>query len=134
MLFSNRGGGYFNFFTRKGLDTVGGWHTEFAKYKRYGHTEHSSRFVNSNLSKYPFVVIEECINMLIIHNPVHVTEPDGINYDKSDVIFNGEKKIINQKLSHFKITTISPFHFIDFSTSNFPIIKNYLEKTGGFIH
>src|SRR5262249_55819252 len=38
------GGADFNFFTREGLQRVGGWHPVFARYRRGGHTEHSYRF------------------------------------------------------------------------------------------
>lgn len=50
-----------NFFTRQGLDKVGGFHPMFAQYKRFGHTEHTYRFYHAGLSKYPFHIIKECI-------------------------------------------------------------------------
>lgn len=120
------GGGYFSYFSKKGIELVGGWHTDFAKYRRYGHTEHSCRFVNVGLAKFPFTVLDQCINMLIIHSPEHVTQPDSINYDKEDEIFNGEKDIINQKLKHFDLKTLSQFHFNGFSTSNNKKVDTYL--------
>lgn len=48
---ANWGSAQFNYFSREGIEVVGGFHPEFAKYRRFGHTEHSYRFVNAGLAK-----------------------------------------------------------------------------------
>lgn len=116
--FGLRGGGYFNFFTREGLEKVGGWHTDFAQWKRYGHTEHSYRFVNAGLQEYPFVVLEDSINKVIIHSPEHVSEPLNHLVDPENELFEHEKYLIDQKLSYFPLATISPFYFNGKSLTN----------------
>ena len=40
----------FCFFTQNGINQVGGFDVEFAKFKRFGHTEHSYRFVYAGIS------------------------------------------------------------------------------------
>ena len=121
---SYRGGGYFNYFTKFGLGQVGGWHTEFAHWKRYGHTEHSTRFVNAGLSEYAFNSIEDSIKMIIIHDPKHVTIPIG-NHDENE-FSEPEQKILSQKLKHFEIKTISSFTFNGY-------ITHYIEKVDSFL-
>ena len=106
-----KGGGYFNFFTREGLEKVGGWHTDFAQWKRFGHTEHSYRFVNAGLQEYPFVVLEDSINKVIIHSPEHVSEPLNHLVDPENELFEHEKHLIDQKLSYFPLSTLSPYYF-----------------------
>lgn len=105
----NAGGGYFNFFTKAGLDMVGGFHPIFSKYKRFGHTEHTLRYVNTGLQKYSFNSILECQKDLLIHFPPHVTPIDNIDF--VDNISTIEKEIIDQKLKHFPLQTISSYHY-----------------------
>lgn len=113
--FGDRGGGYFNFFTRTGLERVGGWHTDFAKWKRYGHTEHSYRFVNAGLQKYPFIVLADSIDKVIIHSPDHVSEPLNELVDPADELFLHEKELIAKKLKYFPLKTISKYQFNGYS-------------------
>jgi hypothetical protein len=54
------GGADFNFFTGEGLRQVGGWHPRFAEYRRFGHTEHSYRFVRRGLAPAPFNPVQTC--------------------------------------------------------------------------
>ena len=106
------GGAPFNFFTKKGLDTVGGWHTMFAKYKRFGHTEHTYRFVTNGLSQYPFNLIEECLTGYFRWN-------DPISRIKVNVevsqnwLFVDEEKLIEEKLTYFPVTTLSKYHLVN---------------------
>ena len=102
------GGAPFNFFTREGLEKVGGFHTEFAKYKRFGHTEHSYRFYHAGLSDYPFQIIEECIRGYIgWHEP---SSRIKLSVDTSENwLFVGEEALIAQKLTHFPLQTLSPY-------------------------
>ncbi len=101
-----------NFFTKMGLDTVGGFHTEFAKYKRFGHTEHSYRFYHAGLSKYPFQIIEECIEGYFRwNNPKTRTIVD---VEKSENrVFIGEEELIGNKLTSFPLQTLSEYHCIN---------------------
>lgn len=110
IVYSTIGGGYFNYFTKNGLDKVGGWHTDFAKYKRYGHTEHSHRFKNAGITDFPFTVIEDCINDLILHNPGHVTASIGPENEQTE-LFIEEQHLMDQKLTYFPVITLSDFHF-----------------------
>lgn len=127
LLHGARGGGYFNYFTNFGLKKVGGWHTEFAKYKRYGHTEHTYRYCNAGLAKYPFTVIEKCILQVIVHNPDHVTPVDEFEVSKSDELFIEEKKLIQSKLEYFPVSTISPFHYNGFDMCYNRTVADFLK-------
>jgi hypothetical protein len=103
------GGGYFNFFTKPGLEKVGGWHTIFAKYKRYGHTEHSFRFMHTGLSEYPFIVPYSYLSDILLHDPPHVAY-DGTEKNTNELI-SEEQKMIDSKQAYFPLTTISAFHY-----------------------
>jgi len=103
------GGAPFNFFSKKGLDIVGGFHTHFAQFKRFGHTEHTYRFVHNGLSKYPFQLIEECLEGYFRWN-------DPISRIKISVevsenrLFIDEEELISKKLKFFPVETLSPYH------------------------
>ena len=104
------GSGAFNFFTRKGLEIVGGWHTEFAKYKRFGHTEHSYRFFHNEMSKGPFVYVHEFEHKYFRwHNP-----PTLIN-SREKILPNRlaevEAEVMSKKLKYFKIDPLGEFNF-----------------------
>ena len=124
--FGNKGGGYFNYFTGSGLKKVGGWHDEFAKWRRYGHTEHSVRYVNAGLAEYGFNSIKEAVNMVILHDPGHVTTPLD-SHDENE-FSEPEQKILNQKLSFYPVNTISQYHFNGFSVSNNKKVENFLKS------
>lgn len=126
LIYGMIGGGYFNYFNKKGIDKVGGWHTLFAKYKRYGHTEHSYRFLNIGDSKFPFTIISNCINDLIIHNPSHVTEAVENASSNETELFVEEQQLIDQKLTFFPITTLSEYRFNGFEL-------NYNSKVAEFL-
>ena len=114
------GGAPFNFFTRKGLDKVGGFHTLFAKFKRFGHTEHTYRFVNNNLSKYPFNVIENLIEGYCRWNdPLSVTQIKVAT--TKNRLFKDEEDLINLKLKYFELKTISKYTILN---TNKEIIKD----------
>lgn len=128
LLYSHIGGGYFNYFHKNGIKTVGGWHSKFAKYKRYGHTEHSYRFKNAGLSSYPFTVISECINDLILHDPVHVTNPITNGELTENELFIEEQILINEKLKYFPVQTISAFYFNGFDLNYNNEVSTFLKK------
>ncbi|HRF56657.1 MAG TPA: hypothetical protein PLV58_04585 [Campylobacterales bacterium] len=103
------GGAPFNFFTKEGLETVGGWHDMFATYKRFGHTEHTYRFVNAGLSKYPFNVIDELIEGYLGWNdPISVTKIKV--QTTANRVFQGESDLMDEKLSYYPVKTLSPYH------------------------
>jgi hypothetical protein len=106
------GGAPFNFFTKEGLDKVGGFHTLFAEFKRFGHTEHTYRFVNNNLSKYPFNVIENLIEGYCRWNdPLSVTQIKVAT--TKNRLFKDEEVLINSKLKYFKLKTISKYTILN---------------------
>jgi hypothetical protein len=98
------GGGYFNYFKKESLQKVGGWHTDFAKYKRYGHTEHSYRYFNIGLSKYPFTIINECVDFVLVHNPEHVTSPIENEENQENEEINGKKATTFSTCDHFELS------------------------------
>lgn len=109
LLFGNKGGAQFSHYTKSGLSKVGGWHTEFAKYRRFGHTEHSYRYVTNNLQPNAFICVENCLDKILIHDPPHVTHID-IDLNEME-ISKPEQIILDQKLQNFQLTTLSTFHF-----------------------
>lgn len=104
------GGGQFNFFTGEGLERVGGWHPAFAEPRRWGHTEHSYRFWRAGLAPAPFNVAEDLADALIWHYPRPVQRVDGVETDE-DELPPLERKLIEEKLEHVPVTTLSPHHF-----------------------
>lgn len=104
------GGGVFNFFTRESLERVGGWHPSFARYRRWGHTEHSYRVFRAGLAPAPFNVAQELANAFIWHSPPAITFPSRIELDE-DQIPPLERKLMNEALDYVPVQTLSPFHF-----------------------
>jgi hypothetical protein len=102
------GGGYFSFFVKKGLKTVGGWDTLFAKYKRYGHTEHTYRFYHSGLQSAPFIYADSFDKMIILHSPESVSILADINENE---LVKEERELIGSKSKFFPLKTLSEFHF-----------------------
>lgn len=115
---STTGGGYFTCYTKESLETVGGWNTFFAKYKRFGHTEHSYRTMHSGLQPSPFIFIEETRKCLLVHSPPSVTEKNT-NYKivTSFELIEEEYQLIEKKTSFTPLETISEFHFNNKNTS-----------------
>lgn len=118
------GGAPFNYFTKKGIDAVGGFHPCFAKYRRFGHTEHSYRFVNAGLAEYPFYMLSDCLHgYLRWSDPVSVTK---IKVDTINRLFVEEHELIARKLAHFPVTTLAPFHApdsLDLSQAKRPLLN-----------
>ncbi len=104
-----RGAGCFNFYTKLALEKVGGWHTIFAKYKRFGHTEHSYRVFYQNLNIYPYVCIEGIRDYLILNDPPSVST---LNISKNqNELIEEEQELIDSKFDYFPVETISDYHF-----------------------
>lgn len=126
VIYGFKAGGYFNFFDANYLKKVGGWHTCFAKYKRYGHSEHSYRFYINNFQKNPFICIESTIKNFILHNPPHVTSESKAPYFEH--FHFEEEELIHKKISFFPIQTISKFYFIENNMSLNNAVIVFLDK------
>lgn len=107
---SLRGGGYFSFFSNKELIKIGGWNTLFAKYKRYGHTEHTYRFYHAGMQPAPFIFAAEFEKMIMIHNPESVSKVTNVNINENELV-KEESDLINSKTTYFPLKTLSKFHF-----------------------
>lgn len=101
------GSAQFNYFSKRGIEIVGGFDPVFAKYRRFGHTEHSYRFVHNRLATYPFYMIKDCLNCVQWENPVSVTR---IRVNTRNHVFEGEHELIERKQMHVPIVTLSPHH------------------------
>jgi hypothetical protein len=112
VVFARYGGAQFSLFTRAGIEAVGGWHTAFAKVRRFGHTEHSYRFVHRGLSAAPFIVIETLTGSMLWHYPTSVTGSGaGGALNPQTELSRLEEGLIADRLQFFPIQTLCPFHF-----------------------
>lgn len=103
------GGGQFSFFSGEGLRAVGGWHPDFARYRRWGHTEHSYRFYRAGLAPAPFNVAEALSACCLWHYPPAVARVTGVAIDE-DQIPEVERALLDQELTHVPLTTLAPHH------------------------
>jgi hypothetical protein len=103
------GSGYFLFYTSDCLKVIGGWHDLFAKYMRYGHTEHTYRAYFSKMNPNPFIFFREANDMLILNDPVHVSSADYF-INKNGLILE-EQKMIDSKQRFYPICTHSAYHY-----------------------
>jgi len=106
------GSAQFNFFTKKGIEIVGGFHTHFAKYKRFGHTEHTYRFVHNKLSKYPFQIIEECLSGYFRWNDPLSRVKLSVEVSENR-LFAEEENLILERIKFFPIQTLSTYNIIN---------------------
>lgn len=104
------GGGQFSFFTNEGIRRVGGWHTDFAEFRRWGHTEHSYRFFRTGLAPAPFNVVTALSETCIWHYPPTVTKTSAMHID-GDQISEVERRLMDTELEYFPVTTLSEAHF-----------------------
>lgn len=123
-----KGGGYLNFFTKKGLEKVGGWNTVFAKYKRYGHTEHSYRFFHSNLQPAPFIFSDKLLSMVILHDPLSVSPKQKLATMNQMELIDDEWNLIQQKTTYFPLKTISTYYFNGFNMSFNKTVEDFLKS------
>jgi hypothetical protein len=105
------GSAQLSFFTRTALAAAGGWHPDFASRRRGGHTEHSYRVYRNGLAPAPFNIAEGCLGDLGWGNPPSVVSPDGLPIT-SDGIFTAEQELIDRRLKHFPLATLSPFRLV----------------------
>lgn len=110
VLFSSTGGAQLAFYSREGIKRVGGFHTLFAKYRRFGHTEHSYRFYHTNLQPAPFIFPLDFKKHILIHAPEAVIRHSNIQTNENELIAD-EQVLIDQKNTYFPLRTLSPFYF-----------------------
>lgn len=120
-----KGGAQFNFFTQTGIRKCGGWHTYFARYKRFGHTEHSYRFYFNELNPRPFCVYKNINKLLIFHDPPHVTNVE-IETNKNELI-KEEQDMIDQKQTFVPVAILSAITFNDKNIDCSEVSKQILE-------
>lgn len=123
---NNYGGGQFNFYTKDGLNKVGGWNPYFAKYRRFGHTEHTYRFYHAGLTPSPFIFIDEARNMFINHDPPHVTNLEMVLENPTSELIPEEEELLRQKTTYCLLTTLSPMHFNGFDMKYNSDINDFL--------
>lgn len=104
------GGAQFAFFSNEGIKKVGGFNTLFAKYKRYGHTEHSYRYYHQKLQKGPFIFSKTWLNDFIIHSPPQVTSNSDAVFSEFGLV-EQEQSLIDKKTTFFRLETISKYYF-----------------------
>lgn len=124
--FSEYGGAFFNFFTGACLNKVGGWHPDFAKFRRYGHTEHTYRVYNTGLNEAPFISVEELRKYIILFFPPHVTNTE-IETTENELIIE-EQSLIEQKLTYYPVSVLSEYQFLDFSMKFNNVVSKFLNK------
>lgn len=123
--YSMRGGGYFSFYTKEVLQKVGGWNTIFAKYKRFGHTEHSYRAYHQKLQEAPFIFAYEFSKMILVHNPVSVSK-NNVSTNENELI-QEEQDLIDSGSTYFPLETLSPFHFNQKSLGFNNVVNEFLK-------
>ncbi|RFC55742.1 hypothetical protein [Brumimicrobium aurantiacum] len=108
------GGAQFASYTRQGIHKVGGFNTLFAKYKRYGHTEHSYRFFHQDLQPSPFIFPSDAQTYFLVHDPPSVTikKVNNAKFSPNGIIMD-EQEMIDQKTTYFPLETLSKFYFND---------------------
>ncbi|MGD9494013.1 MAG: hypothetical protein AB7V36_11735 [Bacteroidales bacterium] len=126
LTFGMYGGAYFNFFTKEGIEKVGGWHTHFSKYKRYGHTEHTYRFFHQGLCPAPFIALTSSNNKILLHNPPHVSEESSQMNNESQLIPD-EEDMIAAKTTFFPVTTMSEITFNGYDMNFNKTVDEFLQ-------
>ena len=113
------GGAQFAFYSKEGIQKIGGFNTTFAEFKRYGHTEHSYRYYHQGIQKGPFIFKESWFDNIIMHSPPQVTQDSKSAFNEFGLI-ELEQKLIDNKTTYFELETISNYHFnnkaLDYNT------------------
>ncbi|WDE08033.1 hypothetical protein SG34_014730 [Thalassomonas viridans] len=86
-----------NFFSRQALARVGGWHRQFSRLRRGGHTEHSYRIFNAGLTPAPFNYIGHLDSSCRWHNPPSIVSCAG-HPVAANRLFEIENTLISQQL------------------------------------
>lgn len=124
--YSSTGGAQLAFYHKEGITKVGGFNTLFAKYKRFGHTEHSYRFYNAKLQPAPFIFAEDFLDMVLVHNPVSVSQ-NNISTNENELI-QEEQDLIDAGSTYFPLETLSPFYFNQQSLGFNQIVADFLKN------
>lgn len=98
------------FYTREVLEKVGGWHPTFARYRRWGHTEHSYRCFRTGYAPAPFNLVADLSDTCIWHYPPHVTSVNGVELG-ADELMGVERQLMEEKLTHVPVQTLARHHF-----------------------
>ena len=101
------GGADFNFFTAEALRTVGGWHPGFARYRRWGHTEHSYRVWRAGLAPAPFNLVAGLDEAFVWHAPPSVTVHSDVPYDEHQIAAP-ERELMDQELTFVPVEVTGP--------------------------
>jgi hypothetical protein len=125
------GGGPFSFFTGEGLRQVGGWHPRFAEFRRWGHTEHSWRFMRAGLAPAPFNVIDGLDRACIWHFHPSVTSSAEMPRD-ADQLTTPERELIDARLTHVPLQTLSPHYFNDAPFEAVARLAHSLDQRGRY--
>lgn len=120
------GGAQFAFYSKKGIGKIGGFNTIFAKYKRFGHTEHSYRYYHQGIQEGPFIFSENWLDYFIIHSPPQVTRSSSVTFTKLGLI-EQEQSLIDRKSTFFELKTLSNSHFNKKALGYNKIVANFLE-------
>jgi len=126
--FSNTGGAQFAFYSKLGLSKVGGFHTLFAKYRRFGHTEHTYRFFKAGLQPAPFIFHRNYLKgYFLIHNPPRVTNISVKSQE--DELIDEERELIDATSYFFPLQTISEFSFNNKKMGWNELVVNFLNTS-----
>jgi hypothetical protein len=106
IIHSSYGSGAFLFYTRQALDLVGGWHSAFAKHKRFGHTEHTYRVYQNNMNPSPFVFPRKAEKMIIVDSPPSVSRLHNVHFNENGLI-DEEQEMIKLGLINIPFETFS---------------------------
>ncbi len=122
------GGAPVNFFTQEAIQLIGGWHTEFAQYRRWGHTEHTYRLYHQKKVAYPFHLVETLLPCFLLHDP-----PSAVQLNKSHQgtfgLAKPEQALIKQQLEYFPVNTLAPFHIKRQAGAASKKVQEQLHKT-----
>lgn len=102
------GPGAFNFFSAPALFQVGGWHPRFAQYRRFGHTEHSQRFVNAGLAPSAFNVVTTLTDACAWLMPPSVARPAEVEFDVHEIA-EPERELMQTALTGYPIVPFAPY-------------------------
>ena len=97
-----------NYFSKKCLHVIGGWHQVFAQVKRFGHTEHSYRTINNGLCKFPFNYVLELERCFKFWEPPSATQVK-VEKDTETSLSKMEMDLMNEKLLFHPISFKSPY-------------------------
>lgn len=108
--YSLTGDAGFLFFSKRELEKVGGYHTLFSKYKRFGHSEHTYRFYHANMQPSPFICPVNFESYMLTHNPESVSRPLNIVIEENQWI-QEEAALIKSGSKYYPLNTLSDFIF-----------------------